>query len=223
MIVIKNLVKKYNTTDETIIPVNDLNFSVNDYEFISLMGRSGAGKTTILSLLAGIITPDSGKIFIDDIELSSLGDRERAVFRRENIGMVFQDYLLDESLTVYQNIEVSLMISGISKKQRIELIENSLERTGLIEKKNEKVMHLSGGEKQRTGIARAIVKKPKYILADEPCGNLDEDNTYQMLNMLKGFSTSKEASVIMVTHNPADAEFTDRILYLKDGKITGQK
>lgn len=186
--------------------------------FCSITGRSGSGKSSLLKMLGGILKPTEGSVQIDDTDIYSLSERDMAHYRCDKIGFVFQDYFLEEMYTVYQNVEIVLMISGVPVKQRKGMIEQALETVGMLRKKDSMVRNLSGGEKQRVSIARAIVNEPDILYADEPCGNLDRDNGQTVMSLLRT-QAEQGKTVVLVTHNPEDANMTDEIITLQDGRI----
>lgn len=215
---IENVQVVYPIPNGNFIAINDLSISVLEKSFISITGRSGSGKSTLLKIIGGILRPTSGKVIIEGNDIYSYSDVYLAEYRMKKIGFIFQDYFLEELYTVYQNIEIALMISGFPPHMRLERIEKVLEEVGLTGKENIQVLNLSGGEKQRVGIARAIANSPDIILADEPCGNLDYENGKRVMQLLREES-DKGKTVILITHNIEDAKETDRIITLEDGRV----
>jgi ABC-type lipoprotein export system ATPase subunit len=215
---IENVQVVYPIPNGNFIAINDLSISVLEKSFISITGRSGSGKSTLLKIIGGILRPTSGKVIIEGNDIYSYSDVYLAEYRMKKIGFIFQDYFLEELYTVYQNIEIALMISGFPPNMRLERIEKVLEEVGLTGKENIQVLNLSGGEKQRVGIARAIANSPDIILADEPCGNLDYENGKRVMQLLREES-DKGKTVILITHNIEDAKETDRIITLEDGRV----
>lgn len=218
MIRVENISKSYKNGTQQICAVNNVEFNISNKEFVGIVGRSGSGKSTLLKMIGGILKPEAGKIKISDIDIYSLSDNELTNLRADRIGFIFQDFCLEELYTVYQNIEIVLMISRIPTKKRREIILDILKRVRMEKYADTAVFKLSGGEKQRVSIARAIVKKPDVILADEPCGNLDSENGEIIMKLLREIANGG-TSVILVTHNLDDAKKTDRIIELKDGKV----
>ncbi|MBR4342879.1 MAG: ABC transporter ATP-binding protein [Lachnospiraceae bacterium] len=197
--------------------INDISLEIKKGSLTSITGRSGSGKSTLLKMLGGILKPTSGKVLIDGEDIYSFSDKKLISFRRR-IGFVFQDYLLEDRYTVYQNIEIALMLSDYPVKSRKQKISSLLEEVGLSGKAKDVVMHLSGGEKQRVGVARSLANDPEIILADEPCGNLDHENGRMIMKLLKR-QKGKGKTVLLVTHNQEDAKETDRIITLEDGRV----
>ncbi|MBR6018827.1 MAG: ABC transporter ATP-binding protein [Lachnospiraceae bacterium] len=198
--------------------MKNVSLEIPNGQFLSVVGRSGSGKTTLLKMLGGLLRPTEGEVLIDGEDLYEMSDRAMADYRSNRIGFVFQEYLLEEAFTVEQNIEIALMIAGTAEKERRELITNALEQVGMEHKRTTKVGVLSGGEKQRVSIARAIVNHPSVIFADEPCGNLDYENGVNIMKLLRE-QCRQGRTVVLITHNRDDALVTDRIVTLKDGAV----
>ena len=222
MIKTNNLGKCYKTNSGDIWPIRDIELSIESGKFISIVGRSGSGKSTLLKTLGGLLSPTEGHVKIDDTDVYSMSEKEIAHYRCDRIGFVFQDYFLEEMYTVYQNVEIVLMISKIDVKLRKDIIEKALDVVGVLHKKDMPVRNLSGGEKQRVCIARAIVNNPDIIFADEPCGNLDYENGKVVMKLLRQ-QAKQGKTVILVTHNREDASMTDEIITLQDGRIVSHE
>ena len=218
MIELKEVSKIYIESDNTITAADNINLTIDTGCFISVVGRSGSGKSTLLKMMGGLLAPTSGKIIIDGQCITDLSDEEISKIKYSKIGFVFQDYFLEESFTVYQNLEIALMISNCDRKERKQIIQNVLAEVGLSDKENSLVGHLSGGEKQRVSIARAMVNNPDIIMADEPCGNLDSYNGEKIMKLLKK-QNQLGKTIILITHNLEDASVADRIITMKDGAI----
>ena len=186
--------------------------------FTSIAGRSGSGKSTLLKMMGGLLIPDQGKVLIAGTDIYGMTEKQMADYRCNKIGFIFQDFLLEEMYTVYQNIEIVLMISKFPPKLRKNMVEQALEAVGLGGRMRSCVKNLSGGEKQRVCIARAIVNQPEIIFADEPCGNLDWENGQVIMKLLRD-QVDQGRNVVLVTHNREDAKLTDEIITLQDGKI----
>ena len=199
---------EYKEGENSFYAVNDVSLAFEPGTFTAIIGRSGSGKTTLLSILGGLQKPTDGEVLAEGHALYEYTDNQLADYRSRHIGFVFQEFYLEERYTVYQNIEIALMIGKCPKKERNEKIHRLLEKVGLEGKEKVRVGKLSGGEKQRVCIARAITNNPTVILADEPCG----------MDLLRELSDEGK-TVILVTHNLEDAKRTDRIIELKDGKI----
>ena len=198
--------------------VNDINLTINNSTFLSVVGRSGSGKSTFLKMLGGLLTPTKGKVLFDNIPIYELSEKELANYRSAKVGFIFQNYFLEEMYTIYQNVEIVLMIAKVPEGLRAQMIEQALEDVGMLHKKDAKVKNLSGGEKQRVCIARAVVNKPDILLADEPCGNLDWENGQNVMKLLR-LQVENGKTVVLVTHNEDDSKMTDEIITLQDGNI----
>jgi putative ABC transport system ATP-binding protein len=216
---VQSLFKSYFTSSEEITILKKINFKIKMGEFVCIVGPSGSGKSTLLNILGTLDRPTSGKILISGQDVFSLNEQDLAFLRNRKIGFVFQSYNLINRATILKNIEIPCIISGISKKERLERIYEIMSTLGIKDKANYKPFNLSGGQQQRAAIARALVTNPAIILADEPTGNLDTKTGREVLNLLKTLSFKYNTSIIMVTHNYELALQTDRIIYLKDGEI----
>lgn len=214
MIKVENLCKNY----KDIEALKDVTFEVESGSFLAVTGRSGSGKSTLLKCMSGLIKPTSGNVIIDGKDIYSLKERERCHFRNAEMGFVFQSYALEPKYTAYENIELPLLIGKVAhaeRKKRIEEVAEYLHIAPLLKKTSEL---LSGGEKQRIAIGRAIANRPKVIFADEPCGNLDKANSENIIRLLKDLS-AEGITVIMVTHQKDDAAQADRVIELLDGQV----
>lgn len=222
MIKIVDLTKIYGkeSDENKVVAVNQVNLEIKKAEFVAIMGESGSGKSTLLNLIAGFQKPTSGDIFYNDINIAKLNNNKLADYRRENLGFVFQDFVLEPDFTVLQNMELPLIIDGVQKNERRSRSKTVLEEFGLLEKQDSLVKNLSGGQKQRLCIARAILRNPAIVLADEPTGNLDSKNGGIIVDLLKSL-TKRGTTVVMVTHNQIEAKKCDRIVEIKDGEIVG--
>lgn len=218
-----NLCKYYEKKKNQCKAINNINLKINDSEFVAIMGSSGAGKTTLINLFSGLINPTSGKIIIDNENISSFSDSELATFRRKKIGMVFQSYGLIENYSVEENILIALTYSGLKNKEKHAKIINELEDFNMQNMLSKKVKKLSGGEKQRVAIIRALIKNPDIILADEPTGSLDKENADKILHMLDYANKEKNKTVIIVTHDIDIANICTRLIELKQGVIVNDK
>ena len=219
MIKLINVKKSFNKKSANpIVIFNDLNLEINTNCFNTILGRSGSGKSTLLNLIGGIDSPDSGNIYIDDVDITILKEKEMALYKNKTIGYIFQRFLLEPSLSVMDNVCMPLVIRGVEKKKREEKAIEILKYLKLDDRKEERITNLSGGECQRVCIARALISDAKIILADEPTGNLDYESGQEVLDYLKNIS--KEKTIILITHNREDAyKYSDYIYELKDGKI----
>ena len=201
--------------------VDDVSFSINKGSFVSIVGKSGSGKSTLMNMIGSMILPDSGKIIVNGKDIVSFKEKEVAVYRNKTIGFIFQDFHLEPTYSVYENVTLPLEIAG-DRKDMKRRAESALEQVGMSEHIFKKVTALSGGEQQRVCIARAIVQKPELVLADEPCCNLDTINSDMIMSLLRKMSDNN-TTVLLVTHNPEAAAKTDRIITLKDGTIISDK
>ena len=213
-----NLYKEYKMGDSVSCVLNDVSLRVNEGEYLAICGASGSGKSTLLNILGLIDLPTKGKVFWEGRDVSDYPDNRRTCLRNQKIGYVFQSFYLEPHYTSYQNVEMPLIIAGIPKKERKERIEKALETVGLSDRMKNKAGTLSGGEQQRVCIARALVNQPSVILADEPCGNLDSDNTESVLELFDRLHEEGK-TIIMVTHSREDALRAERIISMRDGKI----
>ena len=214
---VENLVKTYGEGDNIVNAVDNISFSVEKGEFVSIVGPSGSGKSTLLHLLGGVDRPTSGKIYIDGNEINNMNNDKLAIFRRRQIGIVYQFYNLIPILTVEENISLPCDLDGNRPdKERMDLILKSF---GLFERKNHLPNELSGGQQQRTSIARALINNPAILLADEPTGNLDSKSTEEIMSILKMSNRDFNQTIIMITHNLEIAKEADRIITIQDGKI----
>jgi len=199
--------------------IQDISFSVDEGEFVGIMGASGSGKTTLLNCISTIDTVTSGHIYLDGIDVTEIKEKEIARFRRENLGFIFQDFNLLDTLTISENIALPLTINKISPDQidrRVQDIAGKLNITDILEKYPYQV---SGGQKQRCACARAIIHQPKLILADEPTGALDSHSTQMLLSTIQSINEELGVTILMVTHDAFSASYAKRILFLRDGKI----
>ncbi len=199
--------------------LNKVSFSVSKSEFIAIMGASGSGKTTLLNVLSTIDIPTSGSITIDGINIKNLTDSGAADFRRDKLGFIFQEYLLLDSLTIFENIAVPLTLQKLPPKKIENMVKSLAETFGIDSQVNKYPNELSGGQRQRASALRAIVKRPSILFADEPTGALDSNSATDLLNTLKESNKALDTTILMVTHDAYAASFADRILIFKDGRI----
>ena len=212
--------KKYYGEEPNITRALDgVNFSVDDGEFVAVVGTSGSGKSTLLHMMGGLDTPTHGSVFVRDRDLSTMNDEQLTIFRRRNIGFIFQNYNLVPILNVYENIVLPVELDGDTADQRF--MDNVVNMLGLDDKLKNMPNQLSGGQQQRVAIARALITKPAIILADEPTGNLDSKTSADVLGLIKRTSTEFHQTVVMITHNNDIARLADRIVRIEDGKIVG--
>ena len=213
-----DLRKTYKVGNVEVHALRGVNVDVRVGEFVSIMGPSGCGKSTLLHLLGGLCRPSSGKVIVDGVDLSGTSDAERTRLRREKIGFVFQRFNLLPTLTVQGNLEIARQIYGNGYPGRQELVE-LMEVVGLAHKLHHKPLELSVGEQQRVAVARALVNDPAIILADEPTGNLDSQNSRQVLELLAELNRTKQQTILMITHNPEAADVGHRIIEMLDGRV----
>lgn len=215
----KHLKKYYGQGSSLVKAVDDISISVEKGEFVAIVGTSGSGKTSLLNLLGGLDYADSGEVIIGGQSLLNMKDEERTVFRRRNIGFVFQNYNLVSMLNVYKNVVLPIRLDG--NKPDEEFIGKLLNLLGLTEKVRNRPNQLSGGQQQRVAIERALASKPKIVLADEPTGNLDSRTSAEVMGLLQMTSREFNQTIIMITHNEEIAQMADRIIHLEDGRVVG--
>ncbi|CCH03384.1 ABC transporter related protein [Fibrella aestuarina BUZ 2] len=213
-----NLQKLFATEEVETTALNGINMDVRDGEFVAIMGPSGCGKSTLLNILGLLDNPSDGQYNFYGTEVSRLSERQRAELRKGSIGFVFQSFNLIDELTVYENVELPLLYLKTPADERKVRVEAALNRMNIMHRRNHFPQQLSGGQQQRTAIARAVVAKPKLILADEPTGNLDSKNGEEVMKLL-GELNDEGTTIIMVTHSPYDAGFAHRTVNLFDGKV----
>ena len=211
------LKKHYGTPPNIVRALDGVTINVEDGEFIAVVGQSGSGKSTLLHMLGGLDRPTDGKVFVDGRDLSQLSDEEMTIFRRRNIGFVFQSYNLVPILSVYENIVLPIELDGSAIDH--DFVDEIIEILGLDEKRESLPGMLSGGQQQRAAIARALATKPSILLADEPTGNLDSKTSQDVLGVLKMTSAQFHQTMIMITHNEQIAQLADRVIHIQDGKI----
>lgn len=213
----RGLEKIYKTGEFVVRALDGVDMDIREGEFISIIGSSGSGKTTLLNMLGGLDYPTTGSVIVRGYELAAMDHDELTVFRRRNIGFVFQNYNLVSVLDVYENIVLPLKLDGV--KINREFVDRIIHSLGLDEKIRQMPGTLSGGQQQRVAIARALVTKPAIILADEPTGNLDSKTTMDVMGVLKASSDKYHQTILMVTHNEAIAQTCDRIIRIEDGRV----
>ena len=219
MIRLEKVVKTYRQGSTPVPALAGVTLEIPDGEFLSVMGASGSGKSTMLHLIGGLDVPDSGSISVGGRELSRLSDDELTIFRRRNIGFIFQFFNLLPTLSAEENVALPLLLDGKPMREVRPRVESLLERVGLGHRKRHKPDELSGGEMQRVAIARALVIDPILLLADEPTGNLDSKTGEEILQLLKETAEQTDRTVVMVTHEARAAAYGERIITLKDGQI----
>ena len=214
---VENLTKIYGKDTTKVVALDNVSFSVNKGEFIAIVGASGSGKSTLLHLMGGVDRPTSGKVFINGTNIYEMSDDKLAIFRRRQIGLIYQFYNLIPILNVEENIALPVELDG-RKVDKTDMDE-MLKRLGLEERKNHLPNELSGGQQQRTSIGRALITRPSIILADEPTGNLDSKASEEIVELLRKSNKDLKQTMIMITHNLEIAKCADRIIKIEDGKI----
>ena len=215
----QGLCRGYAMGKERVIALRNIDLTFYEGEICCIFGASGSGKSTLLNLLAGMEKPNRGRILIDGTDITRLTEDEMAVFRQKNIGFVFQSYNLLPMLTAEENVAMPLMFLGMDRARRLQAARTVLREVGLGDRLRHYPTQMSGGQQQRTGIARAFVARPKIVFADEPTGNLDSKTTVEIMEMMVRFARQFGETLILVTHNPELVAYTDRIITLKDGEI----
>ena len=214
---IRNLSKSYHRGTQVVPVLHDLTFDINEVEFLVLMGPSGSGKSTLLNLIAGIDRADSGTIKVGGVDITLLSETELAQWRATNVGFIFQFYNLIPVLTAFENVELPLNLTGLSKKERREHVEMALRLVNLSHRVDHYPKELSGGEQQRVAIARAIVTDPTILVADEPTGDLDRVSAEEVLNLMERLNAELKKTIIMVTHDPRAAKRAQVLRHLEKG------
>ena len=219
-IVIDHVSKVYHRDAIEIPVLEDINLTVEAGEFLALMGPSGSGKTTLLNLMAGIDRPTSGRIFVADREVSAMGETELARWRADHVGFIFQLYNLIPVLTAFENVELPLLLTRLSRKERQDHVKTALRIVGLEDRMDHYPRQLSGGQEQRVAIARAIVADPAILVADEPTGDLDAKSAEEILGLLRRLSEEFRKTIVMVTHDPRAAAVARKMVHLDKGVLT---
>lgn len=220
---LKHVQKGFKIGGEVISIFDDLNLSIDQGDFVAIMGPSGSGKSTLLNMLSGLDSPDKGKIQIGTTALEQMGETAKSSWRANNMGIVFQFYNLLPMLNVMQNIELPLLLKPLSKRERRVRVETALELVGLQGREKQYPNLMSGGQQQRVGIARAIVSDPGLLLCDEPTGDLDRKSANDILEMLQFLNRELGKTIIMVTHDPQATKFAKRTLHLNKGQFIKQE
>ncbi|WP_419725300.1 ABC transporter ATP-binding protein [Terrisporobacter petrolearius] len=212
-----NLVKIYGQEPNIVRALDHVNIDINEGEFVAIIGTSGSGKSTLLNMLGGLDRLTEGKVIINNKKLSEMNDEEITIFRRRNIGFIFQNYNLVPILNVYENIVLPIELDGV--KIDTEYVDSIISTLGLSDKLTNMPNNLSGGQQQRVAIARALATKPAIILADEPTGNLDSKTGMDVIGLLKMTSQKFNQTMVMITHNEEIAQLSDRVIRIEDGKV----
>ena len=217
ILVTKDLTKHYGAHPNLIRALDGVDIEVEKGEFIAVVGQSGSGKSTLLHMLGGLDIPTSGTVIVGDHDLSTMEDEELTIFRRRNVGFVFQGYNLVPILNVYENIVLPIELDG--NKVDAPFVDQIIEALGLTDKYNAMPNQLSGGQQQRVAIARALAAKPSIVLADEPTGNLDTKTSQDVLGALKMTATQFHQTIVLITHNEQIAQLADRLIHIEDGRV----
>ena len=219
---VNHISKSYRTGGEIVSVLQDISMSVEQEEMVAVMGPSGSGKTTLLHILSGMDTPDEGNVYVNDNEISTFDSEEMAIFRRRNMGMIFQDFKLLESLNVQENILLPLVIDEVDYETREQKLQYILDVLEIEDLKDKRLNEISGGQKQKAAIGRALIQKPKIIFADEPTGSLDRRSTKVVMECMQKMNRELGAAFMIVTHDVYTASFCDRVVLLRDGRITSE-
>lgn len=220
IVTICNLSKIYQQGELSVTALNNISLDIAAGEFLALMGPSGSGKSTLLHIIAGIDRPTTGECHVQGIDVARLNESELADWRNQNVGFVFQTFNLIPVLTAYENVELPLLLTRLSRGQRRRQVETALDLVGLADRAKHLPKQLSGGQEQRVAIARALVTDPALIVADEPTGNLDSHSAQEVLGVLQSLSRDAGKTVILVTHDPKAAAFGTRTIHLEKGELT---
>jgi len=219
IVTIRDLSKVYRQGEATILALNRISLTIRAGEFLSLMGPSGSGKSTLLHIIAGVDRPTSGECLVQGVDVTRLSESELADWRNRTVGFVFQTFNLIPVLTAFENVELPLLLTKLSKRERREQVKTALELVGLADRVTHLPKQLSGGQEQRVAIARALVTDPLLIVADEPTGNLDSNAAAEVLGILQSLSRDVGKTVILVTHDPKAAAFGSRTIHLEKGEL----
>jgi putative ABC transport system ATP-binding protein len=218
----ESITKVYGESNEAVRAVQDISLSVDEGEFVAIMGPSGSGKSTLLYLLGGLERATSGKAFLKDKDLSTLNDDALSQLRRTQVGFVFQFYNLIPVLTARENVAMSLILDGTTRVESLKRADEALAKVGVADRATHRPGELSGGQQQRVALARALVSNPALILGDEPTGNLDSHSSEEVVHLLRRATDEWGRTVILVTHDPHIAAYADRIIFLRDGRIVDE-
>jgi len=215
----ESLSKTYVNGPEKTVALDDVNLNVRRGELLAIYGPSGSGKTTLLFLLGGLDRPTSGQIFLDSLEISNLDERRLSRLRRSEVGFVFQNYNLVEDLTVLENVKLTMMFEGKSEQEMAQRASDVLRKVGVAHKEKNRPSQLSAGEQQRVATARALANRPRLVLMDEPTGNLDQDNSHGLMNLIEEIMIAEGVTFIVATHNQEIVQATASKVFLKGGRI----
>ena len=218
---VTNLCKTYGKGDTMVKALDNVSFSVEKGEFLAIIGPSGSGKSTLLHILGGVVVPTRGRVVVNQTDISNIDETALAIFRRRQIGLIYQFYNLIPILTVQENLTLPLLLDG--RKPDKKQIDTLVKRLGLENRLDHLPNQLSGGQQQRVSIGRALVNNPALMLADEPTGNLDSENSKEIISLLRQFNKEFNQTVIIITHDEKIANSADRVITIEDGKITGDE
>lgn len=216
---VKDLYKLYRVGDSTVRALDGVSLDIQEGEFCAIVGTSGSGKSTLLNMLAGLERPTKGEIIIGGSHIEKMKEDELVKFRRENVGFIFQSFHLLGTMNALENVAMPLMFRGTARKERMKKAERMLDLVNLRKHKKHLPNQLSGGQQQRVGVARALVSDPEIIFADEPTGNLDSHTSEEVMKLMQKIVREQNRTLVMVTHDPHEAEYADRVLQIIDGKI----
>jgi putative ABC transport system ATP-binding protein len=220
LVEIRHVSKSYQRGDQVVPVLTDINLDIGHGDFVALMGPSGSGKSTLLNLVAGIDKPDGGAIRVAGADITQLSEGELAGWRAANVGFIFQFYNLMPVLNAFENVELPLLLTGLSRSERRARVAMTLSLVGLADRMDHKPNELSGGQQQRVAIARALVSDPLLVIADEPTGDLDRQSAADILGLLDRLNTELGKTIVMVTHDPRAAEAAHHLIYLDKGQLT---
>src|SRR5215213_1913083 len=218
-LVVENVVKRFRQGQAVVEALSGVSLEVNQGQFLAIMGASGSGKSTLLHLMAGLAAPEAGRVIVNGVELAGMSDYQLTLFRRRQIGLVFQSFNLIPTLTAEENIALPLMLENRSAREIAAKVDELMASLGMTSRRRHRPDAMSGGEQQRVAIGRALVTDPAVILADEPTGNLDSANSKSVCELLRDLSSVHNKTIVMVTHEPSVAAFAQEVAVLKDGKL----
>ena len=222
MVEVKNVYKTFQLADATVEVLKDVNLEIEKGDFISIMGPSGSGKSTLLYLMGGLDKVTQGSIRVNGVEIQKLSDDAESRMRRHDIGFVFQAYNLIDNLTLEENILLPALLEGTPRKEAAQKAEALMETVGILKRRHHTPKELSGGEQQRTAIARALINAPAVLFADEPTGNLDSKAGKEVMELLQRINAEQGITILMVTHSEASTQYGKRVIRLKDGQVVNQ-
>ena len=220
---VRGVTRDFPSGSGVVHALKGIDLNIQPGEFVALRGRSGSGKTTLINIVIGLDNPTQGQVFILGHDLSKMSENERARLRRESIGMMFQNAHLFPSLTAQENVEIPLRLANVAQEQRTKQARQALERVGLGRRMNHRGLELSGGEQQRVALARALVHEPRFIIADEPTGNLDSMTGRDITTLLRDITHQNGIGMLIATHDPTMVEAADRVVRIQDGRVSEEK